>query len=302
MKRIVVGSNDAGQRIDKFLIKLLFGASNSMIYKWLRKKRVKVNGKKPDISYMLCEGDCLELYINDEFFESPQKRVPEFFNKELPLTVVYEDSNILVADKPSGVAAHGEDTGLLERIWTYLYRKGEYSPESENTFAPALCNRIDRNTSGLVIAAKNAAALRGINEKIRNREINKYYVLRTEKPIFPPEGRIEGYTLKDEKTRKVKFYKRMVEGAKHCVTLYRRLDNEGLTEVQLVTGRTHQIRASFAAMGYPLCGDVKYGAKKNGRGDFQQLRAYRLEFAFSTPAGELEYLKGKTIEVSRDID
>ncbi|MBR5613929.1 MAG: RluA family pseudouridine synthase [Clostridia bacterium] len=296
MKKFIAGSNDAGQRLDKFLTKLLVGASKGMIYKWLRKKRVKVNGKKQDISYMLCEGDVLELYINDEFFKEADGAETSRLEGALPLTVVYEDKNILVADKPSGIAAHGEDGCLLERVQGYLLRKGEYLPQSENTFAPALCNRIDKNTSGLVIAAKTAAALRGINEKIRNREINKYYVLKVEGRINPSEGKISGYTLKNESERKVYFYKTEVPGSKYCETLYRTLDSDGTVEALLITGRTHQIRASFAALGHPLAGDVKYGAKKNGRNDFQQLRAYKLEFNFSTPSGELEYLNGKVIQ------
>lgn len=296
MKRFVAGSNDAGQRLDKFLTKLLTGASKSMIYKWLRKKRVKVNGKKQDISYVLQQGDVLELYINDEFFAERAFDKEKELEKELPLAVVYEDDNILVADKPAGIAAHGEDGCLLDRVQSYLFKKGEYLPENENTFAPALCNRIDKNTTGLVMAAKNAMALRGINEKIRKREINKYYVLKVEGKINPSEGCIEGYTLKNEKERKVYFYKTELPMSRYCKTWYRTLDDDGTVEALLMTGRTHQIRASFAAIGHPLLGDVKYGAKKNGRYNFQQLRAYRIEFNFSTPAGELEYLKGKVIE------
>ncbi len=293
MKRFTIGQNDAGQRLDKFLSKLIKDVPMSMIYKWLRKKRVKVNGKKQEISYILKVGDVLELYINDEFFSEASETV----KKSLPLLVVYEDKNILVADKPSGISAHGEDGCLLERVQSYLFEKGEYDPKAENTFAPALCNRIDKNTSGLVIAAKNAAALRVINEKLKNREIDKFYVARAENaPISPKEGKIEGYTLKNEAERKVYFYKDAKKGAKPCLTFYRCLDDAGLVEVKLVSGRTHQIRASFAAIGHPLVGDVKYGAKKNGGKDFQMLRAYKIEFNFVTSAGELDYLKGKRIE------
>ena len=181
MKKYIAGANDAGQRLDKYLSKLIPKASMSMIYKWIRKKRVKINGKKQEISYQLQAGDALELYINDEFFEEV-KGVAEHLEKPVELNVVYEDGNILVADKPSGMAAHGEKGCLLDNIQAYLFQKGEYNPKEEKTFAPALCNRIDRNTSGLVIAAKNAMALRIINEKIREREINKYYLLKVENP------------------------------------------------------------------------------------------------------------------------
>lgn len=296
MKKFVAGSNDAGQRLDKYLSKLLQGASMGMIYKWLRKKRVKVNGKKQENSYQLQVGDILELYINDEFFNE-EKALPEHLNSVAELTIVYEDGNILIADKPSGMIAHGEKGCLLDNIQAYLFQKGEYDPQREHTFAPSLCNRIDRNTSGLVIAAKNAAALRIINEKIRNREINKYYLLKVENSNrLEAYGRICGYTLKNEAERKIYFYDSEKDGSKYCETLYRRIDNEGNVEVQLLTGRTHQIRASFAYIGCPLVGDVKYGAQKNGGRDFQQLRAYKIEFDFKAPAGELDYLKGKIIE------
>lgn len=300
MKQITVGINDSGQRLDRFLTKLLPDAPKSLVYKWLRKKRVKVNGKRTEISYMLCEGDVLELYINDEFFKEKVKRDVKAPSQDgAVLKVVYEDKNILIADKPSGLSAHDGEGCLLELIQGYLYDKGEYSPEDENTFAPALCNRIDRNTSGLVLAAKNAAALRGINEKIRNREIKKYYLLKTEGQISPPSGIIEGYTKKNEKERRVYFYKTEVAGSKYSATAYRSLDNDGTVEAELITGRTHQIRASFAYMGCPLKGDVKYGAKKDGRRDFQQLHAYKLKFDFTTPSGELEYLNGKVIETKK---
>lgn len=297
MKKFTATKNDSGQRLDKFLSKLLKGASMGMIYKWLRKKRVRVNGKKQDISYIIQEGDVLELYINDEFFDD----APAAVEKALPIEVVYEDENILVVNKPSGIAAHGEKDGLLERVVGYLYEKGEYSPETEHTFRPALCNRIDKNTSGLVIAAKNAMALRMMNEKLKNREIDKFYIMRVEGNLNPPTGKIEGYTLKNEREQKVYFYKVPQKGAKHCITYYRSLDKSGLVEAQLISGRTHQIRASFAYMGHPLVGDVKYGAKKNGKSDFQQLCAYKIVFSFKTPAGELEYLNKKVIEITPEI-
>lgn len=296
MKKFVAGTNDAGQRLDKYLSKLLTGASMGMIYKWLRKKRVKVNGKKQEISYQLQVGDVLELYINDEFFNE-ETPIPQHLKAEVKLDVVYEDENILIADKPSGMIAHGEKGCLLDNIQAYLFQKGEYDPKEEQTFAPSLCNRIDRNTSGLVIAAKNAPALRIINEKIRGREINKYYLLKVENPNrLEDDGRICGYTIKNEAERKIYFYDNEVKGSKYCETLYKKLDNEGNIEVELLTGRTHQIRASFAHMGCPLVGDVKYGAQKNGGRDFQQLRAYKIEFDFNTPSGDFDYLNGKVIE------
>ncbi len=296
MKEFTVGANDAGQRLDKFLGKLLRDVPMGMIYKWIRKKRVKVNGKKQEISYMLCVGDRLELYINDEFFCGESAPV----KKSLPINVVYEDENILIADKPSGISVHGEDGCLLERLHWYLFDKGEFNPSAENTFAPAFCNRIDKNTSGLVIAAKNAAALRIMNQKLKERQVDKYYIMAVEGKLNPSEGVIKGYTLKDEKTRKVTFSKEKMTGGKEAETYYRTLP-DGLVEAKLITGRTHQIRASFAYLGHPLQGDVKYGAKKNGRADFQMLRAYKIEFNFTTPAGELDYLSGKVIKTDTNL-
>lgn len=298
MRSFAVGRNDAGQRLDKFLTKLLKNAPKGMLYKWIRKKRVKVNGKKCEIGYVLCEGDFLELYINDEFFGA-EKKAAEYLSGNAEVSVVFEDENILIVDKPSGMKAHDGDDSLLSRICAYLYQKGEYDPQCERTFAPALCNRIDRNTSGLVIAAKNAAALREMNEKLRNRQVRKLYLLRTEKCISPAEGEIRGYVKKDEATRKMKFSFKPFDDAKLCVTKYRALDTEGLIEAELLTGRTHQIRASFAAIGYPLCGDVKYGAGKNGGNTYQELRAYKLIFAFEPSGGVLDELSGKTVEAPK---
>ncbi len=308
MRTVTAGRNDAGMRVDKLLSKMLYGVPVGMIYKWLRKKRIKVNGKKADGAYRLAEGDVLELYINDEFFaEADEKKtdVPSYLEGNSEVCAAYEDENILIVDKPSGLSAHspyGAETDcLLYRVRAYLYKKGEFDPQRENAFAPALCNRIDRNTSGLVIAAKNAAALREINEKIRGGEIEKYYILRTEGVMYPPEGRLEGYVLKDEKTRSVKFFHSETKGAKYALTEYRVLDDKGFVEARLLTGRTHQIRASFAAAGHPLIGDVKYGAKKNGGVGFQKLRAYKIVFNFKTPSEHIGYLAGKIVEIPRRV-
>ena len=294
MKTVVAGKNDAGQRLDKFLSKFFRNVPMGTIYKWIRKKRVKVNGKKQEISYSLNQGDRLDLYINDEFFEASSKPCTKV--ADLPVEVVYEDKNVLIARKPSGVASHGDSDSLIERIKGYLIKKGEFLPENENTFSPALCNRLDKNTSGLVIAAKNAAALRIINQKIKDREIKKYYIMRLEKPTKLPCGRIEGFTLKDEKTQKVSFSEEQRVGAKPCLTYYKSLNKDGLVEARLETGRTHQIRASFGWLGCPIVGDVKYGASKNGKNTFQQLCAYKIEFDFKSTANEMDYLNGKTIE------
>jgi len=297
MKQITVNKNDSGQRLDAFLGKFLKDAPKSLLYKWIRKKRVKINGKKCEISYRLCEGDVLSLYINDEFFS--EKEVSPSFKKDVPLKVVYEDENILIADKQKGLSSQpdkdSKGESLVEYIRSYLYHKGEWNPKEEHTFSPQLCHRIDKNTKGLVIAAKNAAALRIINKKIRDREIKKFYLLHTEGEFKEKSGTIEGYTKKDEKTNKVAFLTVPEEGAKKAITKHQVLE-DGFVLAELETGRSHQIRASFAAMGHPLVGDVKYGAKKTGSKTYQDLCAAKIIFDFKTDAGELSYLKGKVIE------
>ena len=297
MKQIVINKNDEGQRLDAFLGKLLKDAPKSLIYKWIRKKRLKVNGKKCEISYRLTEGDELSLYINDEFFHDAPP--PTAFKKDVELKVVYEDENILIADKKKGLSSQPDKNSngesLVEYIRSYLFYKGEYNPEEENTFAPQLCHRIDKNTEGLVIAAKNAHALRIINEKIREREIRKFYLLRAEGEFKEREGIIEGFTKKDEKTNTVSFSFTPEDGAKRAVTRYQVLDG-GYVLAELETGRSHQIRASFAKIGHPLVGDVKYGAKKTRSKTYQQLTSAKLIFDFKTDAGILNYLKGKEIE------
>lgn len=301
MKILTVGKNEAELRLDSFLAKLFSKAPKTLIYKWIRKKRVKINGKKQDISYRLKEGDELFLYINDEFFEeTPKKTLPKTGCEDIKKAVVFEDENLLIVNKPKGLSAHGgkgeANGGLVEEIRAYLFEKGEYDPKKELVFAPQLCHRIDKNTSGLVIAAKNAEALRIINEKIKKREIKKFYLLRVEGTLEKNEGEIRGYTKKDEKTNKVRFSFVPFDGAKEAVTLYK-VQKNGYIEAELKTGRGHQIRASFAAIGHPLEGDVKYGAKKNGKKDYQNLLAYKIVFDFKTESGKLSYLKGKTVEI-----
>ncbi len=294
MKQIVITKNDANQRLDKFLTKFMPSLPKSMLYKSLRKNCVRVNGKHiKDGAYMLKESDELSLYFRDEFFEKEEVHISENDN----IDVVYEDDNILIVNKPAGLVVHADDKNtsdtLIARIHSYLYKKGFYDPSKEQSFTPALCNRIDRNTSGLVIAAKNATALRIINEKIKNREIRKYYLCITEG--IPPK---KSDTLVSRLTRDEKKVHLSDDGEKEIVTKYEVLSEYGtcaMLKIELLTGRTHQIRAQMADIGCPLEGDVKYGASK---GNGYKLCSYRLEFDFLSDAGELEYLKGKAIEIN----
>ena len=305
MKKVVVNKNDAGQRLDKFLTKFLKNMPQSMLYKSIRKKRIKVNGKKGDIAYKLCEGDVIELYINDEFFGvEPSENA--FMDMTPNINVVYEDENILIVDKKPGMIVHEDDgekvNTLINHIKAYLYKKGEYNPENEMSFVPSLCNRIDRNTGGMVIAAKTAEALRIMNEKIKNKEIRKFYLCLVSGHLKKKSGELTDYLVKNTDQNRVYIEKDAKSGGKKIVTRYKVLaENEltSLVEVELITGRTHQIRAHFASIGHPLAGDGKYGTnefnKKVGM-KYQALYSYKLMFDFKDE-NALSYLNGKTIEV-----
>ena len=303
MKEIQIRKNDAGQRLDRFVGKAVPLLPESLLQKYIRLKRIKRNGKAAKRDVRLVEGDVLQLYINDEFFEKPTEHNAWLKIATPRLDIVYEDENILLADKKPGVLCHsaGEwswDT-LISNIQAYLRQTGEWDPKAENAFTPALCNRIDRNTGGIVIAAKNAEALRVLNEKIRERELSKFYLCICLGRPEPPKGRIECFLRKDSKTNTVRVYHHPVPDGRSAVTLYETLetrDRLSLVEVELLTGRTHQIRASFADMGHPLLGDGKYGVGSVNRryGETQQaLYSYRLRFDFPTDAGILNYLRGR---------
>lgn len=307
MQALTVNENDAGQRLDRYLAKALPHLPPSLIAKYLRKKRVRVNGAhvKPDTR--LNKGDVLSLYINDEqLVPPPEERAFELV-AGLPLDVVYEDGNIIIVNKPSGLVVHEDESGspdtLIARIRARLFQTGEWNPADERTFAPALCNRIDRNTQGLVLAAKNAAALRAADDLIRSRGVKKYYLALVEGVPEPKAGELRGYILKDERAKRVTVLASPAPGAKEALTRYRVSGTDGAfsrVECELVTGRTHQIRAQFAAAGWPLVGDGKYGHAPSGEG--QALCAFKLAFADVPEGSCLEYLKGKTFEIEPNLN
>ena len=305
MKTVTIGTNDAGQRLDKFLTKSYPNLPQSMMYKCIRKKDIKCNGKRCEISTRLEEGDVLSMYLKEEFFQTQPKEY-DFMKAPQTLAVLYEDENIMILDKKPGLIVHPDEhyelDSLIARIQHYLYRRGEYDPEAENCFAPALINRIDRNTGGIVMAAKNAETLRIMNQKVKARELEKLYLCVVCGRMEQKCATLEAYLTKNEKQNRVYISPKPTPEAKPIATRYRVLAEKGsfsLLEVELLTGRTHQIRAHLAFAGHPIAGDGKYGKNEvNKRTGFpyQALYSYKLRFRFTTDAGILEYLNGREVE------
>ncbi len=306
MKSFTVGKNDAGLRLDKFVTKTAPLLPTTLLYKYIRLKRIKVDGKRAEINTRLELGSVVEMYINDEFFE-PKSPKYDFMSASKALDIVYEDENILLADKKQGLLVHPDENEyndtLIARIQRYLYEKGVYDPDAENSFRPALANRIDRNTGGIVIAAKNAEALRILCDKIKSREIDKMYLTIVHGKPPKKEDILEGYLEKNEDKRQVYIKQKMTEDTKTVRTKYSVLsskDGLSLLKIELLTGRTHQIRAHMASIGCPLLGDGKYGVNQKDKAmgfKCQALYSYKLKFNFTSDGGILEYLNGKTFQV-----
>lgn len=305
MKKFIIEKNDSGKRLDKFVQKAASGLSTSLMYKYIRKKAIKVNGKRGEISYKLCEGDVVEMYINDEFFVKKSNSFLDI-GYDPKLTVIYEDDNLMLVDKKAGVIVHSDDKEgrdtLINQVLLYLYKKGEYDPEKETSFTPSLCNRLDKNTGGIVIIAKNAQSQRLLYDIIKHRQIKKKYLTLVHGILPSAEGVLKGYLKKDSATNTVVVKDKKFEDSKEIITGYRVLrhtENVSLVEVDLITGRTHQIRAHFAHIGHPVLGDRKYGntrINKNIPFNHQTLYSYSLEFDVDE-SNPLSYLNGRIFKV-----
>jgi len=306
VKSIAVDKTWDGRRLMRFLQKAMPSASMGQIRKFLRLGRVKVNGKKGTEETVLETGAVVDLYVEDAFFAEVQKEDP-FYSKIRPkLTILYEDEHIMLLDKRAGLVCHPDEGEKVHTLLTYaqayLYQKGEWNPKTD--FAPALCNRIDRFTAGVVILAKTQEALRVMDAKIRTHEVQKYYLCVVHGKMKYKDGTLRHFLMKKPEQKKVTVLKKNELGSKEAITYYQAIDEQGgltLCECLLGTGRTHQIRAQFAAIGHPLLGDNQYGnAKQNekfGRMNGQALCAYRLIFDFEGDAGCLAGVNGLTVQV-----
>lgn len=305
MKEITIDKNESNQRIDRFLKKYFSNANMSFIYKMLRKKRIKLNNKKANPEEIINDGDKIQLYISDETMEKFIKDKKEITG-DGDLNIVYEDENIVIINKPKGVLSHATDgnykeKNVVDQLVAYLYNKGEYVPRLEKTFTPSICNRLDRNTSGIIIGAKNYNALQSINKAIKDGNIKKYYKCIVSGKVEGSKS-LRGYLVKDENNNKVSIDKsNKTNNSKEISTDIKVLKNSidySLLEIDLITGRTHQIRAHLSSINHPIIGDLKYGNFKVNKLfkdmyklDNQYLHAYRV--IFDGFKDELKYLNNK---------
>ena len=313
MRKFTVNNNDIGQRLDKFVTKATEGMPKSLLYKFIRTKRIKLNGDRAHENDILSVGDVIEMYIPDEFFGGADD-TPDYSKVKVKPDIVYEDENILLCNKKPGILVHLGDEGdknradaaeretLIFALTAYLVNKGEYDPSAENSFAPALCNRIDRNTGGIVILAKNAPTLRAINEAIRENRVHKRYLCAVHGKLNG-ERTLTAYHTKDHRTNTVRIFDRQVPGSREIITKYKSLAYNGkndltLLGIDLITGRTHQISAHMAHIGHPLLGEGKYARNAEDRRlgfSSQALYSSTVEFELD---GELKYLSGKVFSVT----
>ena len=303
MKTIKVNKNDANLRLDNFLSKTFINFKKSEIYKAIRNKKIKVNDKRVKFDYHVQLNDEIKLYVNDEFLEN--KKQPLNLQDKQDFSIVYEDENIMLVYKPKGLVVHtdnnGETNTLINQVIIYLIKSKQYDPEQENTFVPSLVNRLDRNTAGIVLIAKNHPTLDLLNEKMKNHEIDKYYIAKVHGIIDPKSATLVAYLTKNSNDNLVKITKKPInDNSKQIITKYKMIshdNNTSIIEINLLTGRTHQIRAHMNYIGYPLVGEKKYTNSKFSSQDknkYQSLCAYKIEFNFKTNSKHLAYLNKKS--------
>ena len=306
MKKFIIQPNDAGKRLDKFVVKAASGLSTSLMYKYIRKKSIKVNGKRAEISYKLAVGDIVEMYINDEFFHEKSNDFMDI-TYDPQIDIVYEDENVMLVDKKAGVVVHSDENEkrdtLINHILLYLYKKGDYDPVKETSFSPSLCNRLDKNTGGIVIVAKNAEAQRELYEIVKHRKIKKKYLAIVFGTPDKKQDTLTAYLEKNSETNTVTVRDTPSSDAKKIITGYRVIKSNGkfsLIEVDLITGRTHQIRAHMAHIGHPIVGDGKYGRLRDNKQTpfrHQALYSYSIQFELDDKDSLLYYLNGKKFDV-----
>ena len=303
MREIKITKQEESQRLNKFLAKYLNKAPKGFIYKMIRKKNIKINDAKVDGSEILSDGDILQLYLSDETIEKFMEE--KYVNEDADsLSIIFEDENILIVDKPLGVLSHpdsGADRNtLIDRILNYLYKKGEFDTDISSSFTPAICNRLDRNTGGLVVCGKNLGTVQQINKTILDNNMKKYY-LAIVKGVIKEKGILKGYHAKDDATNQVKISEKEFENSKKVHTEYEPIkytDDFTMLKINLITGKTHQIRAHLQSINHPIVGDRKYGDKEINNWVKEKFAVnnqllHAQEIFFEKSDGIIKYLEGQ---------
>ena len=307
MKILTVSKNDSGQRLDKYLLKVFPKLPKSLMYKEIRKKNIKINKKRTQPDYIINEGEEISLYLKDDVLEEKKKHY-DFMKAPSELDILYEDGNIMLINKRPGLLCHPDGkeytATLIAAVKRKLFESGEWDPNESEAFTPSLANRIDRNTGGIVIAAKNAQSLRILNEKIKTREIEKHYLALVYGIPQKKNERLISYLFKDSSKSFVYISDVPKKGYQKIITSYSLIEsfdnNTSLLDIEIETGRTHQIRAHLAHIGLPIIGDGKYGINeinKKFKVKAQKLVSYKLIFRFEHDSKILEYLNRKSFEL-----